>query len=193
MEVSEPILKTQGITKAFGGVVVLRDVDFNIYPGEIHGLIGENGAGKSTLVNILDGAISPTYGDIILEGKKIKITNPLIARKLGIALIHQEPQIFPDLDVTENIFAGHTKDNGELFINWRKKRKIARDLLDSLELNIDEKSPVKSMSVANQQMVEIICAISTNAKVIIMDEPTAALSIEEVKILFRIIEKLKKQ
>ncbi|MBA7541945.1 Ribose import ATP-binding protein RbsA [subsurface metagenome] len=193
MKVTEPVLKTKGITKAFSGVIVLRNVDFNIYQGEVHALIGENGAGKSTLVKILDGAFSPTYGEIFLEGQKIKISNPLVARKLGIALMHQEPQIFPDLDVTENIFAGHTRDNGDLFINWREKRKIARELLDSLDLNIDEKAPVKGMSVADQQMIEIICALSTNAKIIIMDEPTAVLTLGEVKILFSIIEKLKEQ
>jgi ABC-type sugar transport system ATPase subunit len=193
MKVTEPVLKTKGMTKAFSGVIVLRNVDFNIYPGEVHALIGENGAGKSTLVKILDGALSPTYGEIFLEGQKIKIPNPLVARKLGIALMHQEPQIFPDLDVTENIVAGHTKDNGNLFINWREKRKIARELLDSLNLNIDERAPVKGMSIADQQMVEITCALSTNAKIIIMDEPTAVLTTDEVKILFSIIEKLKEQ
>lgn len=193
MKITEPALKTKGMTKAFSGVIVLRNVDFNIYPGEVHALIGENGAGKSTLVKILDGALSPTYGEIFLEGQKIKIPNPSVARKLGIALMHQEPQIFPDLDVTENIFAGHTKDNGDLFINWREKRKIARELLDSLDLNIDEKAPVKGMSIADQQMIEIVCSLSTNAKVIIMDEPSAVLTLSEIKILFSIIEKLKEQ
>lgn len=193
MKVTEPILKTKGITKAFSGVIVLRNVDFNIYPGEINALIGENGAGKSTLVKILDGALRPTYGEIFLKGQKIEIPNPLVARKLGIALMHQEPQIFPDLDVTENIFAGHTKDSGDPFINWREKRKIARELLDSFNLNIDEKALLRDMSIADQQMIEIICAISTNAKVIIMDEPTAALTPGEVKILFSVIEKLKER
>jgi len=193
MKVTEPVLKTKGLAKAFSGVIVLRNVDFNIYPGEIHALIGENGAGKSTLVKILDGALSPTYGEIFFKGQEIKIPNPLVARKLGIALIHQEPQIFPDLDVTENIFAGHTRDNGDLFVNWREKRKIARELLDSLDLNINEKAPVKGMSIADQQMVEIICSLSTNAKIIIMDEPTSVLTPSEVKKLFGIIEKLKEQ
>lgn len=193
MKQLSPILQTKGMTKAFSGVTVLRNVDFNIYPGEVHALIGENGAGKSTLVKILDGALSPTYGQILLEGNQISIPNPLIARKHGITLMHQEPLIFPDLDVTENIFAGHTKDDGGLFINWREKRKIARELLDSLDLDIDERSPVKGMSVADQQMVEIICALSTNTKVIIMDEPTAALTLSEVQTLFDIITRLKEQ
>jgi len=193
MQQLSPILQTKGMTKAFSGVTVLRNVDFNIYPGEVHALIGENGAGKSTLVKILDGALSPTYGEILLEGNPVSIPNPLIARKLGIALMHQEPLIFPDLDVTENIFAGHTKDGGGLFINWREKRKVARKLLDSLDLDIDERAPVKGMSVADQQMVEIICALSTDTKVIIMDEPTASLTLGEVKTLFGIINKLKGQ
>lgn len=188
-----PILQTKGLTKAFSGVTVLKNVDFNVYKGEVHALIGENGAGKSTLVKILSGALSPTYGEIFLEGHKIDIPNPLIAREFGIVLIHQEPLIFPDLNVTENIFAGHTKDGKNPFINWREKQRKARELLDLLELDINENASVKGMSVADQQLVEIISALSTNARIIIMDEPTAALTLDEVKKLFAIIEKLKSQ
>lgn len=193
METQAPaIIQVKNMTKAFSGVTVLRNVDFDIYPGEVHALIGENGAGKSTLVKIIGGALSPTHGEIFIDGKKVNIPNPLAARKLGIALMHQEPLTFPDLDVTENIFAGNTRD-GKPFINWNKKRKIARKLLDSLEMDVRETAIVKGMPIAGQQMVEIICALSIEAKVIIMDEPTAALTLDEVNKLFNIIRKLKAQ
>lgn len=191
MEDRKPIIQTKGMTKAFSGVTVLKNVDFNIYPGEVHALIGENGAGKSTLAKIIAGALSPTYGEIFMQGSRVYIPNPSVARKLGVILMYQEPLTFPTLDITENIFAGHTKDNEGLFIKWGNKRRIARELLDSLDLNIDETSRVKGLSVADQQMVEIISALSINARVIIMDEPTAALTLSEVNKLFSIIKKLK--
>lgn len=191
MEDKEPIIQTKGMTKAFSGVIVLRNVDFNIYPGEVHALIGENGAGKSTLVKIIAGALSPTYGEIFVRGSKVYIPNPSVARELGVILMHQEPLTFPTLDITENIFVGHTRDDGGLFIKWGNKRRIARELLDSINLNIDETSMVKGLSIANKQIVEIISALSVNAKVIIMDEPTAALTLDEVNRLFSIIKKLK--
>lgn len=190
---ANPVISVAGVTKTFSGVTVLKNVDFDIYPGEVHALLGENGAGKSTLVKIISGVHTPTHGKIFLENKQVKISNPHTARQLGIALIHQEPLTFPDLDVTENIFAGNTRDGRKALIDWKKKRQQARVLLDSLELKIDENAPVKGMPIADQQMVEITCALSTNAKVIIMDEPTAALSQGEVKTLFEIINKLKKQ
>lgn len=190
---ANPVISVAGVTKTFSGVTVLKNVDFDIYPGEVHALLGENGAGKSTLVKIISGVHTPTHGKIFLENRQVKIPNPHTARQLGIALIHQEPLTFPDLDVTENIFAGNTRDGRKALIDWKKKRQQARVLLDSLELKIDETAPVKGMPIADQQMVEITCALSTNAKVIIMDEPTAALSQGEVKTLFEIINKLKNQ
>ncbi len=192
MQAQAPIAQAKFMTKAFSGVTVLHNVDFDIYPGEVHGLVGENGAGKSTLVKLIGGVFTPTRGEIYVEGRKVSIPNPLAARELGIVLMHQEPLTFPDLDVTENLFAGHTRD-GRPLISWKEKRSEARRLLDSLELDIDELSMVRGMSIADQQMVEIICALSTNAKIIIMDEPTSALTLNEVNTLFGIIGKLKKQ
>ena len=193
METGNPIVEVQGIGKSFNGVTVLNDVTFDVYPGKVHALLGENGAGKSTLVNVISGVFPPTAGTLRVEGKQVGIRNPLMARKLGIALIHQEPMCFQDLNVTENIFAGHTRDTDKLFINWKEKKRIARKLLDSLDLEIGETQMIKGMSIADQQMVEIVCALSTDAKVIIMDEPTASLSMGEVQSLFRIIEQLKEQ
>ena len=192
MEVN-PVISVKGLTKAFSGVTVLHNIDFDIYPGEVHALLGENGAGKSTLVKIISGVYKPTHGEIFIEGKPTRIPNPHTARQMGIALIHQEPLTFPDLNVTENIFAGNTREGNTKLIDWRKKRQQARELLDRLELSISETAPVRGMPIADQQMVEIACALSTNAKVIIMDEPTAALSQGEVKSLFEIVNKLKKQ
>jgi ABC-type sugar transport system ATPase subunit len=192
MEV-KPVISVIGLTKTFSGVTVLNNVDFDIYPGEVHALLGENGAGKSTLVKIISGVHTPTHGKILIEGQTVKIPNPHVARRMGIALIHQEPLTFPDLNVTENIFAGNTREGSKGLIDWKKKKQQARILLDSLDLTINETSPVKGMPIADQQMVEITCALSTNAKVIIMDEPTAALSQGEVNSLFEIVRKLKKQ
>lgn len=189
----KPIIQVKGMTKAFSGVTVLHNVDFDIYPGEVHALLGENGAGKSTLVKIISGVHQPTSGDIYIDDKIVKIPNPHAGRALGLALIHQEPLTFPDLSVTENIFAGNTRDGKRSSIDWKKKRKQASELLNGLGICIDETAQVRGMPIADQQMVEIACALSTNSRVIIMDEPTAALSSGEVKKLFNIVNKLKEQ
>lgn len=188
-----PIVKVKNISKSFSGVRVLNNIDFNIYSGEVHAILGENGAGKSTLVKIISGVYTPTEGQIYFNDQPVKILSPKAAHRLGISMIHQEPLTFPDLNVTENIFVGHTRDEGGAAINWMEKQRKARELLDSLEVSIDEKAVVRGMSIADQQMVEITCALSHNAKVIIMDEPTAALSLGEVKTLFTIVRKLKEQ
>jgi len=188
-----PIVSVKNVSKSFSGVTVLKNIDFDLYPGEVHALLGENGAGKTTLVKIISGVFPPTKGEIYFKGKKTAINNPHAAREMGIALIHQEPLTFPDLNVTENIFVGHTKEGKSPTIDWKKKRERARELLKSLGVNMDERALVKGMSIADQQMVEITSALSQNAEVIIMDEPTAALSLGEVETLFKIIKKLKKQ
>jgi len=188
-----PIIKACNICKSFSGVKVLSDVNFELYPGEVHALVGENGAGKSTLVKIICGVHQPSSGEIYMDEKKVSIDSPHTARDLGIALIHQEPLTFPDLDVTENIFVGHTRQGSGMFIDWPGKYKEARKLLDSLGVKLNERARVKGMSIADQQMVEIVSALSQNARVIVMDEPTAAITSEEVKILFNIVRLLKRQ
>jgi ABC-type sugar transport system ATPase subunit len=171
----------------------LDDVDFELLPGEIHALIGENGAGKSTLMKIICGVFPPSTGSIFINGVETFIASPHKAADLGIVLIHQEPLIFPDLNVTENIFAGHSRKSGKPFIDWKEKFREAERLIKSLNVNFKPGDKVAGMSVADQQMVEIISALSQDARVIIMDEPTAALTSEETGNLFKIINMLKSE
>jgi ABC-type sugar transport system ATPase subunit len=171
----------------------LENVDFDLLGGEIHALIGENGAGKSTLMKILCGVFPPSSGSIFLKGVKTHITSPHKAAELGIVLIHQEPLIFPDLNVTENIFAGHSRRAGKPLIDWKGQFQKAEKLIKSLNVNFQADDKVDGMSVADQQMVEIISALSQDARVIVMDEPTAALTSGEVHNLFKIINMLKSE
>jgi ABC-type sugar transport system ATPase subunit len=188
---AEPVIRARGIRKFFSGPLVLDNVDFELLPGEIHALIGENGAGKSTLMKIICGVFPPSSGSIFVNGVETHITSPHRAGELGIVLIHQEPLIFPDLNVTENIFAGHSREKGRPFINWKEKFAEAERLIKSLNVSFGPADKVAGMSVADQQMVEIVSALSQNAKVIVMDEPTAALTPEETGNLFKIIRMLK--
>jgi len=188
-----PIITANKITKTFSGVTVLKNVNFDVYPGEVHALIGENGAGKSTLMKIMSGVHAPSDGQLFMAGKEVKLRNPHDARLLGIALIHQEPLTFQDLNVTENIFLGNSSVNTKGIIEWKDNYVQAREILDSLGVDLNEKAILKGMSIADQQMVEIASALSQNAKLIIMDEPTSALSLGEVKTLFNIIRRLKEQ
>jgi ABC-type sugar transport system ATPase subunit len=183
----------KGVSKTFSGIYVLRDVDFDICPGEIHALVGENGAGKSTLVKIIGGVYSPAEGQVLVDGKPVRFKNPHDARQTGIALIHQEPLTFQDLNVTENLYLGHTRGKGNPVINWNELYRKTDELLESLDMHMRSRDPVRGMTIADQQMIEIACALSQNAKVIIMDEPTAALSHGEVTTLFSMIERLKEQ
>jgi ABC-type sugar transport system ATPase subunit len=189
----DALIVAKGITKAFSGVVVLKNIDFQINPGEVHGVVGENGAGKTTLMKIINGVFPPTEGSIFVEGKEKKINSPHNARQLGIVLIHQEPLTFQDLNVTENIFLGNDAVYRRGLVDWKSNYKKSKELLNSLEVDINERALLKGMSIADQQMVEIASALSLNAKVIIMDEPTSALSLAEVKSLFSIVRRLKEQ
>ncbi|MDR1929431.1 MAG: ATP-binding cassette domain-containing protein, partial [Treponema sp.] len=188
-----PIVFARGLSKTFSTVCVLNKVDFDICPGEVHALIGENGAGKSTLVKIVAGVYSPSEGQILLDDKPVSFRSPHAAREAGIALIHQEPLTFQDLNVTENLYLGHTRGRGSPFINWRELYKQSDALLETLNVRMRSQDPVRGMTIADQQMIEIASALSQNAKVIIMDEPTAALSRGEAENLFAMIQKLKKQ
>ncbi len=189
-----PILQTRQLTMAFGGVQVLKNVDFAIYPGEIHGLIGENGAGKSTLVKILAGVHQPKSGEIILKSKQVQIPNPHAATDLGIALIHQEPLTFPDLDVAENIFVGRQPMlRGLPRVDWKTMYARASEILTALGVTLDPRARVRGLSVADQQMVEMAGALSQDATILFMDEPTAALTPSEVEDLFVIIRRLREQ
>ncbi|MBA3273966.1 MAG: sugar ABC transporter ATP-binding protein, partial [Chthoniobacterales bacterium] len=190
-----PVLVAEHMTKSFGGVTVLRDVGFDLIRGEVHTLLGENGAGKSTLLKMLAGVHTPDSGTILLEGQPVTIPSPLAAQKLGIALIHQEPLSFPDLDVAENIFIGRRSKGGGkgsgVFMHWSAMYADAKRLLDSLGVDLNVRTRLRGLSIADQQMVELAAALSQQARVLLMDEPTAALTPGEVARLFRIVRQLR--
>ena len=184
-------LNTKNIGKSFSGVNVLRKVDFELKPGEVHALVGENGAGKSTFVKILSGVYTPSEGDIFLDNEKVQISTPIVAQKNGISLIHQEPQSFPHLSVAENIFMGHMDGNNFSQVKWENINKSSEKILSSIGLEIDPKIIMEGLSIADQQMIEIAGALSKNSKILIMDEPTSPLTPNEVGKLFEIVNQLK--
>ena len=191
---SETFLQMSHITKRFPGVLALSNVDFALRKGEVHALLGENGAGKSTLMKILSGVYQPDEGDIIFEGKSVTFANPLSAQSAGITIIHQEFNLFPELTVEENIFIGREFcKNNRWRLDEKQQRQAAIDILQKLNLNISPETLVADLTVAQQQMVEIAKAISVNAKILIMDEPTAALTETEIDSLFQVTRLLKEQ
>ena len=187
---SEYLLEMNHITKIFPGTTALDDVSFNLKKGEIHAIVGENGAGKSTFIKVLTGVHQPDGGEIILDGEKVVMSDPLVAQKYGVAAIYQHPASYPDLSVAENIFIGHEFKTGP-FISWSKANREAQKLLDSVSANFPVTASVGSLSVAQQQLVEIAKALSQNARILIMDEPTAALSKRESEELYDIAKKLR--
>lgn len=191
---SETFLQMSHITKRFPGVLALSNVDFALRKGEVHALLGENGAGKSTLMKILSGVYQPDEGDIIFEGQPVTFANPLSAQSAGITIIHQEFNLFPELTVEENIFIGREFcKNNRWRLDEKQQRQAAIDILQKLNLNISPDTLVADLTVAQQQMVEIAKAISVNAKILIMDEPTAALTETEIDSLFQVTRLLKEQ
>jgi rhamnose transport system ATP-binding protein len=187
-----PAIELCGITKRFGPVDVLSNVDLSLYPGRVHSLAGENGAGKSTLVKILGGIHQPDGGRILRDGAETAISDAADARRLGIAVIHQHPAVFPDLSVAENVFVGR-QPRGVNGIDWSAMTRRARELLFGLQIDIDPGLPVKLLSIAERQTVEIAKALSIDAKVLVMDEPTSTISSREVHRLFEMVERLKEQ
>lgn len=193
MERSEPIVELSGIAKQFGSVYALRNVELTLYPGEVHALLGENGAGKSTLVKMLAGIHRPDAGTFKVHGEAVELHTPTQSRELGIAVVHQEPMLFPDLDVAENVFMGrHPRDRFNR-IDWRLMYREVEELLASLDVSISSHAPVKGLSVAEKQLVEIAKALSLQARVLVLDEPTAALSGHEVDELFAIVKRLRER
>lgn len=191
---SETFLQMSHITKRFPGVLALSNVDFALRKGEVHALLGENGAGKSTLMKILSGVYQPDEGDIIFEGQPVTFANPLSAQSAGITIIHQEFNLFPELTVEDNIFIGREFcKNNRWRLDEKQQRQAAIDILQKLNLNISPETLVADLTVAQQQMVEIAKAISVNAKILIMDEPTAALTETEIDSLFQVTRLLKEQ
>jgi rhamnose transport system ATP-binding protein len=190
---TENILELKDMTKRFSGVEVLHEVSFSLRPGEVHALLGENGAGKSTLVKVMTGVHQPDKGEIYLDGKRVIFSDTRESRQVGIAAIYQELSLFPDLDVAENIFVGRQPTTTGGRIDWRKLYADAEKLLLSLGVHLDLKHKARSLSIAQQQMVEIARAFSINARILIMDEPTSSLTLNEVADLFRLVRRLREE
>lgn len=192
-ETNAPVLiKAQGVRKEFPGVLALHDIDFDLRPGEVHVLLGENGAGKSTLIKIFSGLYAKDGGKIFVNGQETEIGSPREALKLGITTIYQEFNLVSTLTVAENIFLGKEKMKHRL-IDWKRMFSEADALLESLDMHVDSHTLVRDLGVAEKQMVEIAKALSEQAKILILDEPTAVLTAREIEKLFSIIKNLRSQ
>lgn len=191
--VSIPLIDIQTVSKSFGGARALSDVDFNLHAGEVHALCGENGAGKSTLIKIMTGAHAPDSGTLRFSGREIERLDPGLSRSMGIAAIYQQPALFPDLTVAENIGLRLERGGPWRVLRWKQRKQTARALLDRVGANIPVDEPVRHLTMPQQQLVEIAAALGAQAKVLILDEPTASLSDREVENLFRVIRELRSQ
>lgn len=189
---TEPLLRMTLISKRFPGVQALDNVGLEVLPGEVHALLGENGAGKSTLLKVLSGAQQPDSGTIEFGGQRLTMTSPHDAQRRGIVTIYQEFTLAPNMTIAENVFIGREPGTG-VFVNWRKMAEETRSITTQLGLQLRPMSIVRNLNVAEQQMVEIARALSMKSRLIVMDEPTSALSSNEVAKLFRIIRDLKAQ
>ena len=189
---SEYLLEMRKICKSFPGVKALHDVDLQLKAGEVHALLGENGAGKSTLIKVLGGIYHAEQGEIIINGQQVEINNVSDARANGISIIHQELVLVPHMTVAENIYLGREL-MGTFGIDRMTMRREAQKMLDRFDLGIDAGGLVGNLSIAQQQMVEIVKAISFNCKILVMDEPTSSISDREVNALFDIMRNLTKQ
>lgn len=191
---SNLLLEVKEISKGFPGVQALKSVNFSLKGGSVHALVGENGAGKSTLIKILSGVYRPDEGEIFLGGENVEIHNPHEAHAKGIFTVHQELSLAPHLSVAENVFLGMEKPRSRTgFIKWKKMNELAKETLEKLGLTIDPSHPVERLKVGEQQLVEIAKGFVTQPKILILDEPTSALSMHEIRYLFKTIEKIKEQ
>ncbi|MCL1468262.1 sugar ABC transporter ATP-binding protein [Argonema galeatum] len=190
---TKPVLEMQDITKTFHGFTALHDVNLTIYPGEVHALMGENGAGKSTLMKILAGAYIADGGEIRIDGQAVKMTDPGQARDLGIAIIYQELNLAPNLTVAENIFMGSELTKGGNLIDQDGMRRKATEVLENLNASFDAGDLVSTLSIAEQQQVEIARALKDKSRILVMDEPTAALSDRETEKLFEVVRRLRNE
>jgi rhamnose transport system ATP-binding protein len=186
-----PVLQAADISKSYAGVHALRSVSFELLPGEVHALIGENGAGKSTLIKVITGAVTPDTGTLVIGGETIHHNTPAVARALGVAAVYQQPSLFPDLTVAENIAL--SLEAGGLWrkVDWRARETRARELLARTGCEIRPDRLVSTLSMPEQQIVEIAKAIGAKARILILDEPTASLTEPEVEALFRIVKSLR--
>lgn len=191
---TQPLWELDNITKVFPGVRANDGVSMSLYPGEIHGLLGENGSGKSTLIKILSGVYQPDSGSIRYQGREVRLENPTAARQKGVATVFQEFSLVPTLTVAENIFMGrHLRRAGGLLVDWTTMRQKTREVLRQLEIEIDPDRPVRDLSVAQQQLVEIAKAMLLDAKMLILDEPTTALGEHEITALHGLLRRLKQR
>ena len=186
-----PVMSMKGITKTFPGVTALSEISLDLYPRQVTALVGENGAGKSTVVKILTGIYQPTAGSLSIHGQDIKFPTPHDASEAGVTAIHQETVLFDDLSVAENIFIGHAPKTSRGLIDWKTMNAEAEKLLQTIGANIDPNLKLKDLGIANKHMVAISRALSIDASVVIMDEPTAALSHKEIEELYDLVDKLK--
>jgi len=186
-----PLLLMDGITKDFPGVRALDGVTFEVAAGEVHALVGENGAGKSTLMKILSGALPRDSGQVLLDGQPVEITSPHRAQELGISMIYQDFNLVPYLSAAENIFLGREPRKRGFIVDWRALRSQSQAVLERLDVSLDVDAPVRTLSVAQRQMVEIARAISTQAKILVMDEPSSTLTDHELRRLFELVRSLK--
>ncbi|MDA8425226.1 MAG: sugar ABC transporter ATP-binding protein [Treponema sp.] len=184
------ILRARGVTKVYPGTIALSGVDFEVHAGKVNILVGENGAGKSTLMKVIAGAERPTEGSLVMEGEEVRFHNPIEAQSRGIGIIYQEIDLCPNMSVADNIFLTREIAPRQV-INFKKQKEVVRSLLERLEQKIDPDTPVGELGVSAQQIVAVAKALLQNVKVLIMDEPTSALTATEVAILFRVIRDLK--
>jgi rhamnose transport system ATP-binding protein len=188
---SPPLLELRQIAKSFGGARALRGVGFDLHAGEVHALLGENGAGKSTLIKIVTGAHQPDSGTLVVAGRQVTGLTPAAAHRLGIACIYQQPALFPDLTVAENIALRLEPVTALRRIDWPGRRERATALLQRLGAGISPETEVRSLSMPEQQLVEIACALGAGARIVIMDEPTASLTQKEQHLLFSVVRELR--
>ncbi|WP_159517383.1 sugar ABC transporter ATP-binding protein [Sunxiuqinia indica] len=186
-----PILEVRNVSKNFSGVYALQNVNLDIYPGQVTAIIGENGAGKSTLMKIVSGVYPDYEGNVLLNGKKVNFKNPKEAGEQGVVIIHQELNLIPYLSIAENLFLGNEITNRLGLLDYPAMHKQAKELLSRLHLDIHPSTPLNQLRVGQQQLVEIAKALLLDSKVLIMDEPTSAISNHEVELLFKIINELK--
>ena len=191
LEERAPVLEMRNVSKRFDTTQALDDVSLDLYPGEIHALMGENGAGKSTLIKIMTGVYQSDSGEMLLDGESVQVRNSVEAQAYGIAAIYQEPMVYPDLNVAENIFISHRSQG--VIVNWRKMYQDAEEILAKLDVNLDVRIPARGLTLAAQQTIEIAKAISLHVRVLIMDEPTASLSAHEAEQLFKLARSLRAQ
>src|SRR5919201_1795785 len=190
-EGSSPLLELKGIGKTFGGVEALRGVDFALLPGEIHGLVGENGAGKSTLMKIIAGVYPEFAGRFLLDGHEHRFRSTRDARAAGIAMVHQELSVAPDLTVAENVFLGTQPTNRFGLVQWRRMAREAAEQLKKLGIDADPMARLGDLPIGLQQLIEIARVLFSGARIIILDEPTSALSPPEVERLFATLKRLR--